>query len=148
MVIFFHGYCATPQINFCVQAKDLYRRGYDVLLVYQRGHGKSGGAHTTMGLNERYDVKPWVEWAKSRPGEPRIVLYGTSMGASTVAYSSVLLEETSGVKGMVLDSIYLTPHQQIYHECVVRRIPAKRFMMPMIRCLMPHRRHIRELFHA
>lgn len=128
-VIFFHGYCSAPQNNFCVQARDLYRRGYNMLLVHQRGHGKSGGKHTTMGLSERYDLLSWLDWVAEQPTARRIVLYGTSMGGTTIAYASPMLADRTSVKAMVLDCGFLVPYEQLCRECKVRHVPAESMMI-------------------
>jgi fermentation-respiration switch protein FrsA (DUF1100 family) len=49
-----------------------------------RGHGKSQGNSIGMGWPERLDVISWVEYVLARNPDAEIVLYGGSMGASTV----------------------------------------------------------------
>ena len=88
--VLMHGYRALPINNFGVLAKALYERGgFNILLVHQRGHGKSGGKHTELGLIEAvrsarvdkafsaYDgceelLSAAFQWAAPRLPTPRI----------------------------------------------------------------------------
>lgn len=120
--IFFHGYMADPMTLFCVQGRDLYAQGFNLLLVCQRGHGQSGGRWTTMGLTERYDVCDWTNWVKENTKTQKVLLYGISMGAAGIAFSAPLLDE-SFVRGMVLDCGYRCVYDQLVRECAVRKMP-------------------------
>ena len=133
-VIFFHGYRACPRNNFFKQAVDFYQQGYGLLLVHQRGHNESGGTKTTFGLKERYDVLTWVDWVLTQDPNTKIMLYGTSMGAATVAYASPLLPRQS-VIAMVLDSGFVCPYDMLAWECKKRSAPYQ-LILPMVRRLM------------
>jgi fermentation-respiration switch protein FrsA (DUF1100 family) len=61
--------------------------GMNVLLPEARGYGKSEGRYIGFGWHERLDMLDWMALLKER-GEDRIVLYGISMGASTVLMTS------------------------------------------------------------
>ena len=131
-VAFFHGYRATPMVNFSIHTEYFLNAGYNVLLVYQRGHSVSGGENNTLGLLEKHDVLSWVDYLDARP-EKSVVLYGVSMGASTVAYASPLIKSEK-VKAMVVDCGYTSPWIQIYRDCVRRHIPGK-LTMPIVNAL-------------
>ena len=47
--ILLHGYCSTPANNFCSLLHYFRESGWNVLMIYQRAHGKSGGKATTFG---------------------------------------------------------------------------------------------------
>ncbi|MDR0732142.1 MAG: alpha/beta hydrolase, partial [Treponema sp.] len=47
-------------------------------------HGQSGGAYIGFGWPERLDMLDWMALLKKERGENLFVLYGISMGASTV----------------------------------------------------------------
>ena len=133
-VIFFHGYRACPRNNFFKQAVDFYQQGYGLLLVHQRGHNESGGTKTTFGLKERYDVITWVDWVMTQDPNTKIMLYGTSMGAATLAYAAPLLHRQS-VVAMVLDSGFVCPYDMLAWECKKHSAPY-RIVLPMVRWLM------------
>ena len=129
-VILFHGYNTHPAKNFAVHARLFRERGYDVLAVHERGHGESGGAHNGMGLLERYDVPLWVEKARELSPSSRVVLYGTSMGAATVAYASASLDPRS-VGAIVIDCGFVSPYEQLRTDASRRRLPPA-LLMPLI----------------
>lgn len=96
------------------------KRGFKVLIYDQRNHGLSGGACTSMGYYERYDLKKLVDWCYKHFGENcRIITHGESMGAATVLMH---LGIDQRVKGVIADCSYsdlkvLLRHQlkQYYH---------------------------------
>ncbi len=79
----FHGHadCKSSQLP---AAKQLWRLGWDVLLVDFYGSGGSGGTDTTIGWREAEDVTAAVTWARSRGEWKRMVAYGESMGAASI----------------------------------------------------------------
>ncbi len=90
IVIFTHGYHSSCRRDLAVQIKGVYTGGYDVLLVSQRAHGKSGGKYLTFGAKERYDILLWSEYIASRFRSTPIALMGLSMGGATVMNASAL----------------------------------------------------------
>lgn len=122
-VLFVHGYHATPLLNFSLQARRLCELGFNVLFVIQRGHGKSGGKHTTLGLLEQKDVLCWLDALEGRPYARRVLVYGTSMGCASVSLACDRFPDT--VKAMVLDCGYTSPRDQILEDCTRRHVPGK-----------------------
>ena len=107
--IMFHGYRSAGERDFCGGLPCALERGYNVLLVDQRAHGKSGGKCLTFGIKERYDCLTWINYAVERFGaETEIFLYGLSMGAATVLMATEL-ELPSNVKAVVADCGYSSP---------------------------------------
>lgn len=82
-VLFCHGYQGGPE-ELTGIASPLWDKGFNVLLIYERGHKKSEGAYFTMGVRERFDIVDWIDWLKREKPDGKIVLYGWSMGASSV----------------------------------------------------------------
>ncbi|MBQ8860572.1 MAG: alpha/beta hydrolase [Ruminococcus sp.] len=105
----FHGYRATALRDFCVGANESLKRGHNLLLVDQRGQGKSEGKTITMGIKEHKDVLSWVNFANERFGkDTKIILYGVSMGAACVVMAT-RLELPENVKGVIADCPYSVP---------------------------------------
>ena len=122
--IAFHGYRSAGLTDFCGGAALSQELGHNLLLIDQRAHGKSQGRTITFGIKERYDVLSWVDFALERFGkDTKILLYGISMGASTVLMASQLpLPEN--VKGIVADCPYSSPMRIILTVARKMRIPA------------------------
>ena len=118
-VIFFHGYNTHPMKNFAVHARLFIEHGYDALVVFERGHGESGGAHNGMGLLERGDVPAWIEKARELSPGCRIVLYGMSMGAFAVAMASGSLDPADACCA-VIDCGFSSPYKQLAHDAAMR----------------------------
>ncbi len=131
-VIMIHGYRTTPYNNFSSIARVFLQRGWNVLLVWQRAHGKSGGRATTFGLRESRDPHRWVKWVEENVGGS-IALYGISMGAASVAYASDSLLSES-VSSLVIDCPYCRPFDQMLGMCK-GKYSALKFLLYMIRAL-------------
>ena len=122
--IAFHGYRSAGLTDFCGGAELSRELSHNLLLVDQRAHGKSQGRTITFGIKERYDVLSWVEYAVERFGpDTKILLYGISMGASTVLMASELPLPVN-VKGIVADCPYSSPTKIILSVARKMRIPS------------------------
>ena len=122
--VLFHGYRSSPTHDFCGGVHISFEAGHNVLLVYQRSHGKSSGRSITFGEKEKYDVVSWVNYAKARFGEDvAITLTGISMGASTVILASALPELPDNVKGIIADSPYSNTKDIIIHTVRGMKLP-------------------------
>lgn len=118
--IIFHGY----RSNIGTDCNGGYylsvKNGYNVLVVYQRGHRESGGKTITFGVKERYDCLDWIAYVNERFGEEiPILLMGLSMGAATVLMA-VGLDLPSNVKGIMADCGFSSP-KEILQE-VIRKM--------------------------
>lgn len=83
LAILVHGYGGNHlEVSYAAQIFD--RKGYDLLAIDMRSHGQSEGENLTMGLNESKDLLLWINKMLEIKGNYKIVLYGLSMGASTV----------------------------------------------------------------
>jgi len=109
ILLFLHGYrCSALRDGNGIL---LYSRklGFNVLLVDQRGHGKSAGRAITFGVKERLDCREWVRYLSNRFGmEQRIYLSGLSMGGATVLMASDL-DLPGNVIGILADCPYSSP---------------------------------------
>lgn len=125
--IAFHGYRSSPLTDFSGGADLSYSLGHNLLLVDQRSHGRSQGRTITFGLQERYDLLRWVQYARNRFGEDqKILLYGISMGGATVLMASGL-ELPHNVKGIIADCPYASALDIILH--VGKSMPIPQWLM-------------------
>lgn len=116
--ILFHGYRSSPIHDFAGGVSTSFDVGHNVLLVYQRSHGKSEGRSITFGEKEKHDLVLWCEYITERFGEnTEIILTGISMGAATVILASAL-ELPVTVKCAIADCPYSSAKEEI---CVTVR---------------------------
>lgn len=81
-VCMFHGHGGTKSGNKA-EAAAFRKMGYNTFQLDFRAHGSSGGNTCTIGFDETEDVKLAYDYVKNT-GEKNIVLWGISMGASTI----------------------------------------------------------------
>ena len=111
----FHGYRSSPLTDFSGGGELSFQMGHNLLLVDQRAHGKSQGRTIAFGIQERKDLLKWVNYAVDRFGKDvQIVLYGISMGGSTVLMASELALPKN-VRGIIADCPYSSPMEIMLH---------------------------------
>ncbi len=128
--LFFHGWRSLAELDFSVAAEFYRSLGLNLLLVDQRGQGKSEGTFMTFGVREHRDVQPWLEWiGKQCPGKP-VLLAGLSMGAATVLMAAAdPMPDT--VRGVLADCGFTTP-KAIFTSVLRRRhLPARLILTPV-----------------
>lgn len=82
-VIIVHGYTGDG-LRMGGRAKKFFDMGYNIIIPNLRGHGKSQGNYIGMGWHDRKDIINWIEYIIKENKFSKIILYGISMGASTV----------------------------------------------------------------
>lgn len=98
-VLFVHGYAASRHQALPIAAF-LHEAGYNVLAHDLRAHGRSGGAYTTAGILEVQDAEAAIAWLKAQPfiaSDPRLALFGWSMGGATALNTAALHPEVDAV---------------------------------------------------
>ena len=122
--ILFHGY-RSMALRDCAGGFMLAKKmGFNVLVVDQRAHAKSGGRVITFGICERKDCVSWADYVSSHFGaDTPIILAGLSMGAATVLMASEL-SLPKNVVAIVADCPYSSPEAIIRKVCRDRHIPA------------------------
>ncbi len=84
-----------------------FDKGYNVLVIDNEYHGESEGTHITMGMKDSLNVVDWTWKLVNKEKDPEIVLFGLSMGASSVMMASdPNLQLPSNVKAIVEDCGY------------------------------------------
>lgn len=81
-VCLFHGH-GGKKSGTGAEAAAFRKIGYNTFQLDFRAHGNSGGNTCTIGYDETEDVKLAYDFIKTK-GEKNIVLWGISMGASTI----------------------------------------------------------------
>ncbi|MFN8253175.1 MAG: alpha/beta hydrolase [Ferruginibacter sp.] len=81
-VCMFHGHGGRKSGNNA-EAAAFRKMGYNTFQIDFRAHGSSGGNTCTIGFDEAEDVKLAFDYIKNS-GEKNIILWGISMGASTI----------------------------------------------------------------
>ncbi len=109
-----HGYCGYgEQMNGV--AKKFYEAGYNVLLPDLRGHGKSDGKYIGMGWHDRLDIVNWIGKIVKGDVCSEILLYGLSMGASTILMASGE-NLPDNVKCIIEDCGYTSVYDQLRYQ--------------------------------
>ncbi|MBQ3266092.1 MAG: alpha/beta fold hydrolase [Ruminococcus sp.] len=138
-VIMSHGYNADPYVNLVSPAKWFYDNGFNVLIIYHRAHGCSGGKRSGMGMIEKNDILTWIDFILKKDGSQRILLYGISMGGTTLAYLSDTLREER-IPCMVIDCGFISTENQLRHDAKRMRMPP--LLIPFLRLLCRWDQHI------
>lgn len=121
----FHGYHGSAMRDFCGGNKMAREMGHNTLVVDQRGHGRSGGRYTTLGIKERDDCLRWIAWCVERFGEDvPLILSGVSMGAATVL-SVADADLPPSVKGIVADCPFSSASGIIRKVCADMHLPPR-----------------------
>lgn len=123
--IIFHGYRSTIGTDCNGGYSMSVRRGYNVLVVYQRAHRESGGKTITFGVKERFDCLDWIAYVNKRFGDDTpILLMGLSMGAATVLMATGL-ELPSNVKGVMADCGFSSPKEILQEVIKQKKYPLR-----------------------
>ena len=104
-VMLCHGYAGTWN-SMLQYARHWAEAGYNLLIPHMRAHGESGGGYIGMGYADRRDVVAWARWlAEGGAGAActAIVLFGHSMGGSSVNMASGEPDLPSQVRAIVSD---------------------------------------------
>lgn len=102
-VVCFHGYTSEGLNDFSSIAGFYLEKGWNLLVVDSRAHGRSEGAYIGFGCLDRHDALLWVRYMAERLGQDcRLMLHGISMGGATVLMAAGL-KLPKQVKAVVSD---------------------------------------------
>lgn len=113
-ILLFHGYRSIAETDFACAMDLYYSLGYELILVDQRAHGRSGGNWIGFGVLERKDCLNWVHYLNQTYGALPSFLSGISMGCSTVLMA-LGLPLPQNVKGVIADCGFTSPKEIIRH---------------------------------
>ena len=102
VIIMLHG-AGTEGLNVLPQAIALHDRGYNILMMDLRAHGKSEGDTSTIGWSETADLLDTVEYVQNREGvdADKIGVFGFSMGGQIGLRTAA---QCQAIRGIVADS--------------------------------------------
>ncbi len=87
--LIFHGYGGNAERDLSGGVERCFALGRSVILIDQRGAGRSEGKVCSFGINERRDCLDWIKFATESFGKDRpLIIGGVSMGAATVMMAS------------------------------------------------------------
>ena len=125
-----HGHHSAPLREYATLAKFFHELGYNVVLPYQRAHGKSEGTYITFGIKERYDVRDWLFKVNEIYGDTLpLYLEGISMGCATVLMT-LSFDLPTNLQSVVADCGYTSPYEIMWK--VVRKdknLPLPRLLL-------------------
>jgi pimeloyl-ACP methyl ester carboxylesterase len=89
-------------------AVQLHKDGFNLLLFDFRGHGRSSGKGSSLGVSEKRDIIGAVDYLASlgAAGTDHIGVYGVGMGAHAAVLAAV---DRPAIKVLVLDGLYPDP---------------------------------------
>lgn len=112
-VIIVHGY-TNNALEMLDVAYNFYKKGYSILLIDQRAHGKSDGVYSTHGFYERKDMLSWIDYINKKK-KTKIILYGISMGG-TVIMRTVGENLPDNVICAIEDCGFISNYDQFYNQ--------------------------------
>lgn len=116
LVIGLHGYTSNGLSNFSPHSYFFHRQGFDCLIVDHRAHGESEGQYIGFGVLDRFDCRAWIDYIEECfGGEKRILLHGTSMGATTALMTLGFGSLPDSVKGVISDCAFTSPYDVFLH---------------------------------
>ncbi len=129
-IVLVHGYRSSAAFDFGSVCPFLFSLGCNLLAIDQRAHGKSEGEYCTLGVAERFDAIGWADWVKENLGEDEgVILYGASMGATSVLLASGEVDELpENVIGVIADSAYIGPMMELTLVLRKKHIPSGMLM--------------------
>ncbi len=119
-VIIFHGFGGSYR-EMQPYAKFFHDKNFNVLAVDMRAHGDSEGNCIGYGWLDRKDVASWVKFLNEKKTESKILLFGLSMGASSVCMAAGE-KNLQNVVGIVSDCAFANADKEIEHIMHKRKI--------------------------
>lgn len=112
--ILIHGYTSKGE-HMAIFAKHFYNMGFNVLVPDLLAHGKSEGKAITMGGIDSKDIIKWSDKISIEENDPKILLFGISMGAATVL-NTLGKNPAKNVVAFIEDSGYVKVEEIFNHQ--------------------------------
>lgn len=107
-VLMAHGYRSTMLVDCHLGFELFHQLGWNILVPEQRTHGQSQGRFITFGVKESRDMEGWIRYHNRRLSTGPVMLFGISMGASTMLYLADR-KLPPNVKGIIADCGFTSP---------------------------------------
>lgn len=120
-VLLFHGHGGNKS-GVLKEAESFKKMGYNTLLLDFRAHGNSEGNTCTIGYDEAEDVKLAYDYINGK-GEKNIVLWGISMGASTI--TKAVKDYQLDPKKIILEMPFGTIEDAVKGRLKIMGLPAE-----------------------
>ena len=101
-VICVHGYTSHAEREWAFPGLFYHSVGYNVLIPYQRAHGRSEGRYISLGALEHLDMMAWVDHVNKLIPSGKILIHGLSMGGGIVL--DLACKEMKNVKCLISDA--------------------------------------------
>ena len=120
-----HGYRGDAERDLCGGVQRCFAMKRSVLLVDQRGCGRSDGHVIAFGIHEHRDCLDWAKFLLDRYGKDvPVILTGISMGAATVMIAAGQ-EIPENVVGVIADCGYTSAKEIIQKVIQDMHLPPK-----------------------
>ncbi|MGN1295720.1 MAG: alpha/beta hydrolase [Bacilli bacterium] len=138
-VICCHGWMSNKENDTAFSGKCFYDHGYNILMVDHYAHGQSEGKRIGFGINDAPNALKWIKYLNERMHNPQIILWGVSMGASTLMYLSANEELPSNVKCIIADCGFTSPYEEFSY------LAKYRYHLPLFPTMMFMRMKTKKL---
>ena len=104
VILLYHD-LGGSRLSLLNHAVPLNRSGYPLFLFDFRGHARSGGGGSTLGIDERLDVLAAIDYLKTR-SKGKVARFGV-WGVGQGGYAAVMAAaENREIEALVLDDLY------------------------------------------
>ena len=111
-IITSHGWMSSKENDLAFSGKCFFDHGYNILMVDHYAHGLSDGKRIGFGINDAPNMMKWINFLNEKMNNPQIILWGVSMGASTLMYLSSYEELPNNVKCIIADCGFTSPYEE------------------------------------
>ena len=105
-VIILPGRCESLMYSYYF-ASPYQKAGVNVLVIDNRGHGKSDGMYSTVGVCESRDVIAWVKHIEENFGIRKFWLHGICIGSAAAFLAGASEDFPDTVEGIVTEGCFI-----------------------------------------
>ncbi len=119
-----HGYGSDHKEALDVTLH-FYEQGYNVITPDLRGHSQSEGDYISFGHLDGKDIVSWANYINEQTSDAKIILHGSSLGASSVLMACGESSLPSNVLAAISDSAYTSFEDVVtYHLSNIFNVPS------------------------